>query len=122
MLSEGSDRELLVWDQQRGWTYESCGLFLLPTPGLPIHRDTFSRNDIAQYAESIRLACVNEKHGFRGGISQIAAGVFQVAVAGKPGRVSLGEWEDGIGINATAVKERASIFRVRRLGSSDLSQ
>ncbi|CAD6588434.1 MAG: hypothetical protein ASARMPREDX12_003327 [Alectoria sarmentosa] len=121
MLSEGSDRELLVWDQQRGWTYESCGLFLLPTPGLPIHRDTFSRNDVAQCAESIRLACVNEKHGFRGGLSQIAAGVFQVAVAGKPGRVSLGRWEEGIGMNVTAVKKKASIFRVRRLGSSDVS-
>lgn len=84
MLSEGSDLDLRVWDGQRAWTYGSCGLFLVTSPRLPIHRDTFSRNDVAQCAESIRQACVDEAHGYRGGILPIAAGVFQVAVSGKP--------------------------------------
>ena len=96
MLAQGSDLELLVWDRLQAWIYESCGLFLMPTRGLPIHRDTFSRNDIAQCAESVRLACVNEEHGYRGGILPIAAGVFQVAVAGRPIQLSSGEWEEGV--------------------------
>lgn len=83
MLGEGPDRELLVWDGQRAWTYGSCGLYLLPASGLPVHRDTFSRTDMAHCAESIRLACVNEEHGYRGGVLPIGAGVFQVAVTGR---------------------------------------
>lgn len=101
MLLEGSDHDLLVWDRLRGWIYGSCGLFLVPAQGLPVHRDTFTRNDIAQCAESLRLACVNEEHGYRGGILPIAAGVFQVAFAGRPTQLSLREWEESITLNGT---------------------
>lgn len=96
MLSQGSDLEPLVWDGLQGWIFESCGLFLVPNRGLPIHRDTFSRNDIAQCAESVRLACVNDKNGYRGGDVRIAAGVFRVAVAGRPEQLSLEEWEESV--------------------------
>lgn len=96
MLSQGSDLELLVWDSVKVWIHESCGLFLVPSRQLPIHRDTFSRNDIAQSAESVRLACVNEEHGYRGGDVGIAAGVFKVAIAGRPTQLSLGEWEESV--------------------------
>ena len=91
MLSEGPDGEPLVWDRTRVWVYESCGLFLVPSTELPIHRGTFSRNDIADCAESIRLACVTEKYGYRGGILPVDAGVFRVAIAGEPVQPSLGE-------------------------------
>ena len=110
MLAEGSDLELLVWDRLRSWIYDSCGLFLLPAEGLPVHRDTFTRNDIAQCAENLRLACVNKEHGFRGGILPIAAGVFHVAVSGKPVQLSSSEWEEGIMLNTTALKNRALIL------------
>ena len=96
MLSPGFELDPLVWDGLRGWIFESCGLFLVPIQGLPIHRDTFSRYDIARCAESVRLACVNEKNGYRGGDIQIAAGVFLVAVAGRPDELSLGEWEESV--------------------------
>ena len=96
MLAQGSDVELLVWDTVKAWIHQSCGLFLVPSRHLPIHRDTFSRNDIAQSAESVRLACVNEEHGYRGGEVAIAAGVFKVAIAGRPTQLSLGEWEESV--------------------------
>lgn len=96
MLSQGSDLELLVWDSLMAWIHKSCGLFLIPSRRLPIHRDTFSRNDIAQSAESVRLACVNEENGYRGGDKAIAAGVFRVAVIGRPTPLSMGEWEESV--------------------------
>ena len=96
--------------------YESCGLFLVPAKGLPVHRDTFTRYSIAQCAESLRLACVNEEHGYRGGVLPIAAGVFHVAVSGKPIHLSSREWEEGIMLNTTALKKRA-LF-----GSNDLQK
>lgn len=117
MLFEGSDVDPLVWVGQLGWLYGSCGLFLVPSPGLPIHRDTFSRNEIAQSAEGVRRACVNEEHGYRGGIIPISAGVFQVALSAKPIKISVGEWEEGIVLNATAVKERASKRKVGPFGA-----
>ena len=101
MLSEGSDEEQLVWDRTRVWIYESCGVFLIASPGLPIHRGTFSRNEIAQCAENVQLICVTEEHGYRGGIVPIDAGIFQVAISGKPGQLLLGKWEDGM-LSATA--------------------
>ena len=96
MLAQGSGIEPLVWDGLQGWIFESCGLFLVPRRELPIHRDTFSRDDIAQCAESVRLACVNEENGYRGGDIPIAAGVFRVAVAGRPPHLLLGEWEESV--------------------------
>lgn len=122
MLFEGPELEPLVWDSLRAWMYGSCGLFLIPSPGLPIHRDTFSRYDIAQSAESIRRACVNEEHGYRGGIALIAAGVFQVALSGKPIKLSVGNWEKGISLNATALKNRASNVKMESFGSDDFSK
>ena len=101
MLWEGPEGELLVWDRMKAWLYGSCGLFLVPSPRLPIHRGTFSRNDIAHCAESIGLACVNEKHGYRGGIIPVDAGVFLVALAGKPAHLTLGDWEADIMRNTT---------------------
>lgn len=89
MLSEGPEREPLVWDRMRVWIYESCGLFLVPSIMLPIHRGIFSRKDIANCAESIGLKCVTKKHGYRGGILPVDAGVFQVAIAGEPAQPSL---------------------------------
>lgn len=88
MLREGPDREPLVWEHTGAWFYGSCGLFLVPSHELPIHRGTFSRNDIAQCAERIRLKCVNEKNGYRGGLVPIDAGVFWVALSGKPGHLT----------------------------------
>ncbi len=105
MLTEGPPDEMLVWDTTRTWIYNSCGVFLLESPGLPIHRATFTRTEIAQCAERIRIACVNEKHGYRGGIIPIDAGVFQVAVSGKPVRLSWAERGEGIGSNATALDQ-----------------
>lgn len=84
MLSEGPEREPVVWDSMRVWIYESCGLFLVPSIRLPIHRGTFSRKDIARCAERIGLKCVTEKYGYRGGILPVDVGVFQVAIAGEP--------------------------------------
>ena len=83
MFIEKPDHELLIWDGLRIWDQGSCGLYLLPAPGLPIHRDTFSRTDIAQCARSIRRACVNEEHGYRGRLLPVGAGVFHVAIAGR---------------------------------------
>lgn len=83
MLFDGPDDELLVWDGLRIWTHESCGLYLLPAPGLPIHRDTFSRMDIALCARSVRRACVNMEHGYRGGLVPVGAGVFHIGIAGR---------------------------------------
>lgn len=100
MLSEGPERELLVWDSMRVWIYESCGLFLVPSIRLPIHRGTFSRRDIAKCAESIGLKCVTEKHGYRGGILPVDAGVFQVAIAGEPAQPPL-EWMEEYGVAST---------------------
>ena len=100
--------------------YGSCGLFLIPAQRLPIHRDAFSRDEIAHSVESIRLACVNEKHGYKGGILPIAAGVFQVAIGGVLIQLSLGGGEEGIMINATASKKRDSAVQMKRLGSKDL--
>ena len=88
MLREGPDGEPLVWEHTRAWFYGSCGLFLLPSRHLPIHRGTFSRNDIAQCAGRIRLKCVNEKNGYRGGIVPVDAGVFSVALSGKPAHLT----------------------------------
>lgn len=121
MFSEGSDSELRVWDEERAWTYDSCGLFLTVSPILPIHRDVFSRNAVAQCAESIRQACVDEEHGYRGGILPIAAGVFQVAVSGKPTQLSLGEWEDTM-LNATAPEKRASPVQAKLFRANDISK
>lgn len=83
MFSEGPDHELLVWDGLRIWAHGSCDLYLLPAPGLPIHRDTLTRIDIAQCARSIRRTCVNEEHGYRGGLLPVGAGVFNVGIAGR---------------------------------------
>ena len=102
MLHEGPDEEPVVWEGTRKWMYESCGVFLLPSPSLPIHRSTFSRSDIAQCAETIRTACVNKEHGYRGGIIPIDVGIFQVAVHGRPIHVSQGDWED-VELNATVL-------------------
>ncbi len=85
------------------WIYDSCGVSLVASAGLPIHRGTFTRSEIAHCAEIVRIACVNEKHGYRGGIIPIDAGVFQVAVSGKPIMLSWAEREEGIGSNATAL-------------------
>ena len=84
MLYEGPDDEQLVWEETRVWIYGSCGVILIPSPVLPIHRGTFSRTDIARCAEIVRMACVTEEHGYRGGAIPIGAGVFEVAVHGKP--------------------------------------
>lgn len=105
MFIEGSDHELLVWDRQRAWAYESCSLFLMPAPGLPIHRDTFSRDEIANAAEIVRLACMNEEHGYRGGFLPIAAGVFQVGINATLISPSLGQWEEEVVLNATALEK-----------------
>ena len=110
-----------MWDSLRGWMYGSCGLFLVPSAELPIHRGTFSRNDIAESAEVIRRGCVIEEHGFRGGIVPIAAGVFHVAISGKPIKLSVGEWENGIVLNATALREWGSNLKMEPLRSDDLS-
>ena len=105
MLPEGPTHELLVWDGQEGWRYESCGLFLLTAPGLPIHRDIFTRGDIAKDADKLRRACVNEENGYRGGLTPIASGVFQVAVSGRPYSLRLGEWDEEITLNAIALEK-----------------
>lgn len=105
MLSEGPDMEPLVWDRIRVWGYDSCDVFLVPLPELPIHRGTFSRNEIAHCAETVRIACVNEEHGFRGGIIRIDAGVFQVAISGKPTQLSWVGWEGGLRSNLTALEQ-----------------
>lgn len=94
MLSEGPEMVPLVWDRMRVWIYESCGLFLVPSIRLPIHRGTFSRKDIAYCANSIRLKCVTENHGYRGGIFPVGAGVFQVAIAGEPAQPLLEGMEE----------------------------
>ena len=82
MFYEGDAGALLVWDQQRAWQYASCSLQIVPVSELPIHRDTFSRNEIADCAESIRLVCLKQGHVYRGGTVPIAAGVFQVGLFG----------------------------------------
>ena len=84
MLLEGSASELLVWERGRRWVYRSCGLFLIPVPELPIHRDTFSRTDVTNCAESIRVTCMNQAHGNKGGFVPIAAGVFHVLFTRTP--------------------------------------
>ena len=103
MLGEGPDEEPLVWHRDLAWRYGSCGIFLVKSGKLPIHRATFSRKEIAQCADLIRMACVNEQHGYRGGIIPIDAGVFDVALAGTPAQLMLGEEEDIIS-NVTASK------------------
>ena len=82
MFYEGDAYDPLVWDQQRWWGYASCSLQLIPVSVLPIHRDTFSRTEIADCAESIRLVCMKEGQVYRGGIVPIAAGVFKVGLFG----------------------------------------
>ena len=64
------------------WEYASCSLDLIPVSELPIHRDTFSRIEIADCAESIRLVCMQQGHVYRGGTVPIAAGVFTVGLFG----------------------------------------
>ena len=82
MFFEGDAGDPLVWDQERWWGYASCSLQLIPVSELPIHRDTFSRTEIADCAESIRLVCMKEGRVYRGGIVPIAAGVFKVGLFG----------------------------------------
>ena len=82
MFYGGDAGALLVWDRQQTWEYASCSLQIVPVPELPIHRDTFSRTDIADCAESIRLVCMKQGHVYRGGTVPIAAGVFQVGLFG----------------------------------------
>ena len=82
MLYEGPDEELLIWEEPREWKYESCGLFLVASPRLPIHRATFTRVDLARCADIIWIACVTREHGYRGGSLPIGAGVFQVVISG----------------------------------------
>ena len=82
MLYEGDAGDPLVWDQQRMWEYASCALQIVPVPELPIHRDTFSRTEIADCAERIRLVCMKGGHVYRGGTVPIAAGVFKVGLFG----------------------------------------
>ena len=83
MFYEGDAGDPLVWDQQRWWGYASCSLQLIPVPELPIHRGTFSRIEIADCAESIRLVCLKAGHVYRGGTVPIAAGVFKVGIFGE---------------------------------------
>lgn len=110
-----------MWDRQRIWEYGSCGLWLVAMQGLPIHRDTFSRSEIAYSAESVRQECVNAEHGYRGGLVRIAAGVFQVGISG-PVEPSLGKWKEGTMLNATASEKRAETLSVEPLGSSGLAK
>lgn len=101
MLFEGPDEELLVWEEARVWKYESCGLFLVASPRLPIHRATFTRVDIARCADIVRITCVTKEHGYRGGVLPIGAGVFEVAISGDPDPPPLEYWKASTISNTT---------------------
>ena len=104
MLLEGPDPdEPVVWDRDRGWIYRSCVLYLITSwdaRGLPIHRGTFSRTEIAECAEKVQRECVTAEHGYRGGKIAIDTGVFEVSLAAVPS--SLEGWEKGVKSNTTA--------------------
>ena len=66
----------VVWTSQRQWHYRTCSILLIPNdPGVSDTfqnaQDTFSRLDIARVAKEIKVACINEEHGFRGGVKDI---------------------------------------------------
>ena len=104
MLLEAPDRdEPVVWDRDQGWIFRSCVLYLITSwdaRGLPIHRGTFSRTEIAECAERVQKDCVNVEHGYRGGKIAIDTGVFEVALAAVPS--SLQDEEKGVLLNTTA--------------------
>lgn len=54
------------WDSWHTWTSGSCSIRLIPA--VVSSRDVFTRLDIARVAARIHTSCVNEAHGYRGGI------------------------------------------------------
>lgn len=68
--------EWRIWDT---WAVGSCQIRLLPA--VVVSRDTFSRYDIYVTASRIIRSCVDEAHGFRGGILGIGGGrMFDISV------------------------------------------
>lgn len=71
--------EPVRWTSWKTWTVGSCQIRLLPA--VVVSQDTFSHFDIFQTAQRIQRSCVDEAHGFRGGIVGIGrARMYDVSV------------------------------------------
>ncbi len=76
---EGGAMAPTTWDSWHTWTSGSCSIRLIPA--VLSSRDEFTRFDIARAAARIQTSCVNEAHGYRGGIMGVGGRrMFDISV------------------------------------------
>jgi hypothetical protein len=83
------------WTSWHTWTSGSCSIRLIPA--VISSGDRFTRLDIARVAARIQTSCVNEAHGWKGGILGVGGRrMFDVSVEAA-GNAPLGRVGDGLG-------------------------